>query len=301
MDAPFVDAVLGSAAGKTSWQLDPQQQIQLHLELGLDAVYVPLPFWKPRALLGSQRDIRSIEAPSPQRIEGAFQRLTETVALAHAAGLAVCAYNHGCFDVVYEGLGFENFMLLLYDDFAYVEDVMEYLHRFHMDLSLRALDSGVDFFLIGDDIAYKGGLFIQPELFFRLWEGREAEHIALIKKAGFPVEFHTDGALEPVLEKLIALGVDSVNPAEPYANDIGGLKEKYGHRLCFRGNLDVGGCLASEDPAEAAQEAELLVRRMMGGGNYIFGSSHSLTSNVRPANYRAALEAVKRVGRYEAV
>ncbi len=300
VDPPVVEATLG-IAGKNTAMLAPRELVDLALRLGHDAVIASLKFFRPTAFVqaaGGRPDLASIPRPTDAERDSWLERCARVVEIAHAEGLAAAAYDHGAFDVVYESLGFENFMYLVYDDPEYLDAYAELLYGFHADNAKRAIATGIDHLLIGDDIAYGSGLFIAPEHFLPLWQERERALVALAKDAGLPVEFHTDGRLEPVLPWLIDLGVDLVNPVEPYCNDLLDLKRRFGDRIGFRGNVDVGGNLTHGTPEDVYAETRRLVEAAKPGGNYVCSTSHSVTASVRPENYRALVRAVHDHGGY---
>ena len=298
IDSPMVAQVLG-IPGRNSWELPIAETVALHLKLGLDAVIFPLPCWRPAELRNTRINPWKLTVPSTGMVEDAIARCDQLVNAAHAEGLAACAYCHGCFDVVYESLGFDHFMLMLYDDFAYVDEVTACLHTFHMGVTALALQTGIDWFLIGDDICFKSGLFIRPDMFYQLWFDREKAQATLVKTSGRPLEYHTDGALDPVLPYLLDLGVDLVNPVEPYSNDIFALKRQYGDRIAFRGNVDIAGALAFGSPDAVYEETKNLVLNLKPGGNYVCSSSHSISSAITEReNYAALVCAVEDYGWY---
>jgi uroporphyrinogen decarboxylase len=298
IDPPMVTHVLG-IIGRNSAQLEPADLVRLHVSLGLDGIVCGLKFFRPTASM-SGRHVPMSSVPRPSKAEGEhyLHRVREVARLAHEEGLAVAAYTHGAFDVVYESLGFENFMLLLYDEPEYVEEVTAALFAYHLQSALDALATGIDWFVVGDDLAFKTGIFLSPDMLLGLWKEREATLVRTIRDAGLPVEFHCDGKIDFILPHLIEMGVGLVNPVEPYSNDIRAIKREYGGRIAFRGNLDIAGTLAFGTPEESYEEAAELVRDMAPGGGYVFSTSHSIASGVRPENYMAALRAARDHGTY---
>lgn len=298
VDPPMVEHVLG-IADRNSSQLEPRQVVDLACRMGLDCVIAGLRFFRPvQAAFGGTPDPESLQPPAPAEQDAWLERCARIAELAHEEGLAAAAYNHGAFDVVYESLGFENFMLLLYDDLDYVERFTEHLYRYHFENTRKALATGIDFMLIGDDVAYGSGPFLDPDLFFRLWRDREARMIALVREAGLPCEYHSDGRVDWLIPHLADMGVDLVNPIEPYCNDIVDLKARFGHRIAFRGNVDVGGNLSSGTPESVYGETRDLVLKMKPGGGYVCSSSHSVSRAVRPENYLELVRAVRDFGGY---
>jgi uroporphyrinogen decarboxylase len=298
IDPPMVEAAIG-VKGKNTAQLEPRQLVDLCCRIGLDCAIASLKFFRPTAFVaGGRPPLDTIPRPTAEERDVWLERCARIAEIAHAEGLAAAAYDHGAFDVVYESLGFENFMYLVYDDPEYLDAYTQLLYEHHLDNARRAVRTGIDYLLVGDDIAYGTGLFLSPDLFLPMWKERERALVDVAKRAGMPVEFHTDGKLEPVLPHLIDIGIDLVNPVEPYCNDIVDLKARFGDRIGFRGNVDVGGALTHGSPDEVYEETRRLLEALKPGGNYVCSSSHSITSSVVPENYRALVRAVKDHGGY---
>lgn len=298
IDPPMVEYITG-IQGKNSAMLKPEELVPLYQKIGLDGIICGLKFWRPTAYMENQcTPMSSVPRPDPAEVQFYLERADKTARLAHEEGLAVAAYTHGCFDVVYEALGFENFMMLLYDDMDYVQEVCETLFQYHLESVKAALQTEVDWIVIGDDIAFKTGLFIRPEMFLDLWKERESRLVKTVLEAGKKVEFHTDGKLDFILPHLIEMGVSLLNPIEPYSNDIREIKRQYGNQIALRGNLDIAGNLAFGTPQDVYEETRHLVHDLKEGGNWVCSTSHSISKAVVPENYFALVKAVRDFGTY---
>jgi uroporphyrinogen-III decarboxylase len=297
-DPPMVEYMTG-IKDKNSSMLTAREAVDLHARIGLDAVIAGLRFFRPTdQIAGGRPSVQSLKPPSQAEQEAYLERCARIAEYAHGEGMAAAAYTHGCLDVVYESMGFENFMFALYDDPDYVEALTQLLYEYHIQSTKKALTTGIDFMLIGDDLAYKTGRFFAPSYYEQLWYGREASLVGLVKSTGLPCEFHTDGKIDFLMPDLIRMGVDLVNPIEPDANDIFALKAAWGDRIALRGNVDIGGSLSSGTPDDVYRETCDLVTRLKPGGNYVCSSSHSISRAVRPENYLALVRAVRDVGGY---
>ncbi len=298
IDPPMVEFILG-IKDKNSSMLSPREMVDLFCRLGLDAVIAGLKFFRPTdQIAGGRPDPASLIPPTKAEQEAYLERCARIAEYAHQEGMAAAAYNHGTLDVVYEAMGFENFMYALYDDMPYVEELTQKLFDYHYHNTGLALKTGIDFMLIGDDLAYKTGPFFSPDIFLDLWQERESRMIKLVKDAGLPCEYHTDGKFDFALPYLVEMGVDLINPVEPDSNDIYELKRIWGEKIGFRGNMDIGGSLSTGTPDDVYKETCSMVRRLKPGGNYVCSTSHSISRAVIPENYLALVKAVKDCGKY---
>ena len=149
-----------------------------------------------------------------------------------------------------------------------------------------------------DDIAYKTGLIIGPKYLRRYlfpWVERCA---ALSHERGLPFVFHSDGQLYPVIEDLIACGVDALHPIEPAAMDIGELKARYARRLCLCGNVDLDHPLTRGTPGEVKEAVRALLQSVAPGGGFAIGSGNSIAGWIPFENYQALRTASLEYGSY---
>jgi uroporphyrinogen decarboxylase len=113
-----------------------------------------------------------------------------------------------------------------------------------------------------------------------------------------PVVYHSDGALQEVVEDIVGCGFDGLNPIEPPAMDINAVKRQYGRRISIIGNIDLGYTLTRGTPDEVREEVRQRIRDLAPGGGYAVSSSNSVPEYVPLANFNAMREATFAYGRY---
>jgi uroporphyrinogen decarboxylase len=100
--------------------------------------------------------------------------------------------------------------------------------------------------------------------------------------------FHTCGAVVPLIDRLIDLGVDMLDPIQVRAEgmDPVQIKQRFGSRIALHGAIDTQYLLPRGTPDEVAAE----VRRMIatiGPEGYIVSPCHVLQTDVPTANILA--------------
>jgi uroporphyrinogen decarboxylase len=199
--------------------------------------------------------------------------------------------------------GTERFMLDLAMNEAFaarlIDRVTEVLHRL-LEIYLDAAGPYLDVLeLPGDDYAGQQ-LLISPEMFDRFFAPRWGRLIRLVKEAApdCKVLFHSDGRMEPLLGRLIDLGVDIFHCLEPMPSvDIGRVKKDYGDRLCFWGAVDIKQALQG-DVARVEAEARKRIRTLGPGGGYVLAPANHLQPDVPPENVVALFRAAREYGTY---
>ena len=76
------------------------------------------------------------------------------------------------------------------------------------------------------------------------------------------------------------------------------MKARYGDKICLKGNVDCTGALCNGTRTEVEQEVKQCVMAGGAGGGLILSSSNTIHRGVRPENYRAMLDALRRYGTY---
>jgi len=113
-----------------------------------------------------------------------------------------------------------------------------------------------------------------------------------------PLIFHSDGNLMEIIEELIQIGIDALNPIEPQAMNIVELKQKYGEQLCLTGNIDMDYPLSRGSPSEVRRQVQERLKQLAPGGGYCLGSSNSIAHYVPLENFKALITTVLEEGWY---
>jgi len=115
------------------------------------------------------------------------------------------------------------------------------------------------------------------------------------------VLMHCDGAILPLVEDLIEIGVDILNPIQTVVNgfkDTSALKEEFGDRICFHGGIDVQQVLPNATPEEIRQEVARRIYDLGRSGGYIIAPCHNINVDIPVENTLAMFDAARELGRY---
>ena len=155
---------------------------------------------------------------------------------------------------------------------------------------------------ITDDQGTQDSLLVSPEMFREFIKPRLREQIAIIKDAAdVKVLFHCDGAVLPLMEDFIEIGVDILNPIQTVVRGFGdteALQEAYGDRICFHGGIDVQQVMPNASPAELTCEVAGRIRDLGSGGGYILAPCHNINVDVLVENVVTMFDAACDYGTY---
>jgi len=169
-----------------------------------------------------------------------------------------------------------------------LQTILERYTEWTCEVLRRAQTMGIDFVWCFDDFAFKTGPVYSPEILRTVvlpYARRVAAEIKL------PWIFHSDGNLMSVLDDLVPLGMNALNPIEHGCMDVGRIRTKFPH-LTLIGNVDVN-LLAQGTPEEIRDFVRNMFRTMSHGNRYIPASGNSIPSFAKPENARAMVDEIR--------
>jgi uroporphyrinogen-III decarboxylase len=140
-------------------------------------------------------------------------------------------------------------------------------------------------------------MFFSPDYWRRYFKPCVKAMIELCHEHGLPVIYHGCGNVSSILEDLVEIGLDALNPLEAKAGlDVVELRRRLGHRLAFCGNMDViAWANATKDQLKQVVLTKLNAAK---GGGFIFQSDHSVPSDIPGENYDYVVKLVREYGTY---
>ncbi|MCX7040660.1 MAG: hypothetical protein NT005_16190, partial [Spirochaetes bacterium] len=159
---------------------------------------------------------------------------------------------------------------------------------------------GCDVLMAGDDVGTQDRMLISPALWREFIKPRYGRLFGAYKRAkpDLKIAVHICGFIEPIIDDLIEVGVDILNPVQPLAMDPARLKKRYGDRLSFWGAVDDQKVLPLGSPADVEAEVKLRLSQLAPGGGYILCPSHNVQPTTPFENIRAFYRAAERYRSY---
>lgn len=135
----------------------------------------------------------------------------------------------------------------------------------------------IDALYIGEDMAYRGGSMVSPEIFSRFMEPYYKRVIDIFKRSGVKiVAVDSDGYVGGILPLLLSAGVNAMYPFEVQANNnIAAYRQEYGSRLAIIGGLDKFCVTHGREAIDRELEAKL--PEMVRTGGFIASLDHRVT------------------------
>jgi uroporphyrinogen decarboxylase len=222
----------------------------------------------------------------------------------HARGLAVAGspphLGGELFESAWRLRGFELFMKDLVKRPDLVGYLLDQLTTMAAESARILAGAGVDVLILDDDVAYNRGLLISPAMWRRFFKPRLAAIIVAARApaasgpSGPLVLYHSDGDFTAILDELVEIGIDAVNPIASDCMDAVAIRRRFGERLTLWGTV---GTAWTWDHGSAGQMREEVRTRIaaLGRAGLLLCPAYDLDFAPR-SNVAAFVEAVPEFG-----
>jgi uroporphyrinogen decarboxylase len=159
----------------------------------------------------------------------------------------------------------------------------------------------LDVFQLADDLAMQNGPYMSPELYREMIKPYQIELFRFVKAlTPAKIYYHSCGSVTRLLDDLIDVGVDILNPVQVSADgmETDQLKHRFGNRLSFWGAMDTTEILPNGTADDVRDEVRKIIRNLAPGGGYVLASVHNLQPDIPPENIMAMFEAASQYGKY---
>ncbi|MGQ9731908.1 MAG: uroporphyrinogen decarboxylase family protein [Candidatus Zipacnadales bacterium] len=163
------------------------------------------------------------------------------------------------------------------------------------DLGLILVGEGADIVALGGDLACDHGPLISPADYREfIMPGLRLQSRAIHELGAFTSNA-SDGNLWPILEDfLLGTEVDAFEEIDIAAGmDLALLKQQYGHRICFIGNMDIRHLLTSGTREQVREATFYCLEKGRGNGGHILMSSNCIHESVKTDLFLAYVEAYR--------
>ncbi len=292
LDLDAVNLRIGYAK---TWKDDRTYVDEWGIEKKLTGDILPASMGHPITNLADHRGYDFPKSDAPER----FAELERAVARFGNRRGIVLNLRDG-FSDMRDLLGYQNALMgILLDKKNYAEllkRVVDYNLRL-AEIAVRRY--GIQVVATTDDVCNAAGPIISPKAYAEVIFPHFKTVIEGYRSLGLAVIKHCDGNVLPLLDLWLEAGIDCLNPIDPGGGlDMAEMKKAYGHRIALMGNIDCTGNLCDGTPEQVDEEVRICIEK--GGRNgLIVSSSNTIHQGVKPENYRAMLDAIRKYGTRE--
>jgi uroporphyrinogen decarboxylase len=153
---------------------------------------------------------------------------------------------------------------------------------------------------VAEDMGSQTTLMYSPAQIEEFFAPHFRRMIDLAHEAGAYVSHHSDGAVRPIIPRMVQLGIDVLDPVQWRCDGMEreGLKRDFGDRLVFHGAMDNQYTLAFGSVEEVQQEVRDNIRILGDNGGLILGPCHNVQAVSPPENVVAMYDTAFAEGWY---
>lgn len=211
---------------------------------------------------------------------------------------AILFFCGGTFETPWYLRGFERFLMDLYDQPEIAAAICTRVEEYYRKRAFRVLDAApgmVDIIGSGGDIGSERGMILNPVLWREHIKPFTGGLITTFKKMGLKTFYHSCGSIVPVIDDLIELGLDILDPLQVTAAGMNpeAIAAGFGTRLSFNGAIDEVRLLPHSTPDEIYRETTRIIDILGQHGGFIVSPSHQVQGDTPPENIVAVFEAAR--------
>ncbi len=199
---------------------------------------------------------------------------------------SVLSVDGGSFyGVLRDWIGMEHLSLMFYDTPDLIHEMMGYLADFYIQVLERAVSEvAIDFAMFWEDMCYKTGPMISPEMFRHFMLDPYKKVTSFLEEHGIELSWvDCDGNIDALIPLWVEGGVRGFYPLEVAAGmDAAAVRFRYGQQVVLWGNVDKRA-LARGRQAIDAELARLAPVAALGG--FIPLVDHQVPDDVSLENY----------------
>ncbi|MBN2211666.1 MAG: hypothetical protein JW709_09760 [Sedimentisphaerales bacterium] len=198
------------------------------------------------------------------------------------------------FETAWALRGLENILMDMTLNPRLAHRILDIPYHYHLEAAKKLTQMGVDMIWIGDDVGTQKGMLISPDQWREYFKPRMHTFIHTIKDINpqLKVAYHCDGKIYEIIDDLIEVGIDVLNPVQPACMDPAQIKEAYGDNLCFWGTIDEQHTLPFGSAADVRNEVLKRLSTIGKNGGLILGPTHHVQLDTPMENFISMVQTI---------
>jgi len=206
------------------------------------------------------------------------------------------------YDMMQQLVGTEKLLMDMAMGAEYVEPLMDKTKEFALAVGKKLIELGVDGIWAGDDFGAQNGMIISPKMWRSFFKERYRQVYSELKAVNPDIIImqHCDGAVAPILNDWIEVGLEVFNPVQPNVpgHEPHELKSKFGDRMSFWGAIDQQQLLPQGSKKDIEADIAKKIEVLGEGGGYMCAPAHIIQSDTSMENVEIFINAVMKYGVY---
>ena len=178
--------------------------------------------------------------------------------------------------------------------------ILDIPFNYHLYAGKRLVELGVDMIWTGDDMGAQDAMVISPKIWRKYFKPRMAKLYSELKSInpGLKIAYHSDGNIYPIVDDLVEIGLDILNPIQPKSMDPYLIKKKYGKDLTLWGTVDIQETLPFGTTEDVEKEVRERIKNLAPGGGFIISPTHHVQIDTPLDNFFTFWDTAEKYGAY---
>lgn len=246
------------------------------------------PLAKPEAL----KDYQWPDPDDPRLVEPIYR---QAKTLPNTGHLLAGGHRDTLWEKAYMLVGMETMMMAFITEPDFARQVLRHIMDFQLGIARHYLDLGVEMVFLGDDLGTQQGPLLGPRIVNGFLKPEYQRLFDFYRQNQVLIGFHSCGNVASVVDMLMELGVDLLNPVQATANNLDWLRQKTHGRMALQGGVSSATVISG--PVERIQaEVRQCLWTLGRDGGYVCQIDQSMP--YPEAHQQAFQSAVERYGRY---
>lgn len=207
---------------------------------------------------------------------------------------AIGGVGNGIFETVQDFVPFTDLAYLMVDDVEAFDLLFQKVGDMLVAIWNQFLDRYADMYAVcrfGDDLGFKTSTLLQPDVIRKNIIPEYEKVITQVHAYGKPFLLHNCGSIFPVMDDIIAAGIDAKHSNEDSIAPFSTWVELYGDQIGNFGGIDMN-VLCIEDEASIKKYVTELLHYCQGKKGIAIGSGNQIADYVPPEGFIAMVETV---------
>ncbi len=246
-------------------------------------------------------DIESYSFPDPYAI-GRFEKARRDIDKYGDRYFVIGDVEISLFEMAWHLTGLEKYMIGMLCEEPWLEPLNDLVEEWSTGLAIQLVKAGVDAIWFGEDLGSQTSTLIAPDDWRTRFKPRNKRMIETLRRENpeLIIIMHSDGAVAPLIDDFIEIGVDVYNPVQPNVagSDPQELKNRYGDKICFFGGIDQQSLLPSGDIRMIREEIKKRISILGKNRGYLLAPAHILQTDVTTDTIEEMIKTVVEFGSY---
>lgn len=244
------------------------------------------------------RQLESMPWPTLE-MDANIARLRMEIEAIHSAGrVAVLGAECSVFECAWYMRGMDNLFMDLAEGNPVGPWLLDHVAGKTTAKVTAAARAGIDVIGLGDDVGTQRGMLLAVDQWRQHLKPRLKGIIDAIRAneaRPVAIRYHSDGDIRAILDDLVELGVDILNPVQPECMPPGEVIPRYQDRLAFWGMIGTQTTMPFGTPDDVRTAVAECRRLFQAGARTIVAPTHVLEPDVPWENIVALVEAIRTV------